>query len=190
MQYRPFSATGFPVSALGFGAMRLPLRGSTSADIDERLAVRMLRTAIDAGVNSGIRPYGLHSFWGFYGARCASEGVFRGESVARDRLASAARRRRLVPSFRPARSIRSGMTSVPPVPISTAMKPEGAATGAVTQRPSQDPEPPPAEQQRPGVQQDRRSHEEPAVHISPPPDSRTLDSGFAKKRAHLTSLDS
>jgi predicted aldo/keto reductase-like oxidoreductase len=51
MQYRPFCTTGIQVSALGFGAMWLPLRGPGAGDIDEPLATRMLRAAIDAGVN-------------------------------------------------------------------------------------------------------------------------------------------
>jgi len=51
MQYRSFGGTGFTVSALSFGAMRLPQRSSDAADIDESEAVRMIRTAVDAGVN-------------------------------------------------------------------------------------------------------------------------------------------
>ncbi len=60
MQYRPFGTTGFQVSALGFGAMRLPLRGPGAADIDEALAIRMIRSAIDAGVNYLDTAYGYH----------------------------------------------------------------------------------------------------------------------------------
>jgi predicted aldo/keto reductase-like oxidoreductase len=60
MQYRPFGTTGFLVSALGFGAMRLPLRGTGAGDIDESLAIRMIRTAIDAGVNYVDTAYGYH----------------------------------------------------------------------------------------------------------------------------------
>ncbi len=60
MQYRPFGATGFQVSALGFGAMRLPLRGAGAGDIDEAQAVRMIRSAIDAGVNYVDTAYGYH----------------------------------------------------------------------------------------------------------------------------------
>jgi hypothetical protein len=60
MQYRPFGTTGFLVSALGFGAMRLPLRGNGAGDIDEPLTVRMIRTAIDAGVNYVDTAYGYH----------------------------------------------------------------------------------------------------------------------------------
>jgi uncharacterized protein len=60
MQYRPFGTTGFQVSALGFGAMRLPLRGPGAGDIDESQAVRMIRTAIDAGVNYVDTAFGYH----------------------------------------------------------------------------------------------------------------------------------
>lgn len=60
MQYRPFGGTGFMVSALGFGAMRLPLRSSDAADINESEAVRMIRTAVDAGVNYVDTAYPYH----------------------------------------------------------------------------------------------------------------------------------
>jgi len=60
MQYRPFGSSGFQVSVLGFGAMRLPLRGTGAANIDDTLAVRMIRTAIDAGVNYVDTAYGYH----------------------------------------------------------------------------------------------------------------------------------
>ncbi len=60
MQYRPFGTSSFQVSALGFGAMRLPLRGPGAGDIDEALASRMIRTAIDAGVNYLDTAYGYH----------------------------------------------------------------------------------------------------------------------------------
>ena len=60
MQYRPFGETGFLVSALGFGAMRLPQRRSDAADIDEPEAVRMIRTAVDAGVNYVDTAYSYH----------------------------------------------------------------------------------------------------------------------------------
>ncbi len=60
MQYRPFGTTGFQVSVLGFGAMRLPLRGPGAGDIDLPQAVRMLRTAIDAGVNYVDTAFGYH----------------------------------------------------------------------------------------------------------------------------------
>lgn len=52
MQYRDFGKTGEKVSALGFGAMRLP---SVERDgkwvIDEPEAIKMIRHAIDEGVN-------------------------------------------------------------------------------------------------------------------------------------------
>jgi predicted aldo/keto reductase-like oxidoreductase len=51
MQYRQFGSLDWKVSALGFGAMRLPTLDDESHQIDEPLAAEMIRTAIDAGVN-------------------------------------------------------------------------------------------------------------------------------------------
>jgi predicted aldo/keto reductase-like oxidoreductase len=49
MQYRPFGSTGIQVSALGYGAMRLPAREDKKVDLD--LAVPMLQRGIDLGIN-------------------------------------------------------------------------------------------------------------------------------------------
>ncbi|MGM0602546.1 MAG: aldo/keto reductase [Bacillota bacterium] len=51
MNYRKFENLDLKVSALGFGAMRLPLAGENTEDIDEKKAVEMIRYAIDNGVN-------------------------------------------------------------------------------------------------------------------------------------------
>ena len=51
MQYRSFGRIDFKPSALGFGAMRLPLAGDEPKDIDREEARRMLRRAVDLGVN-------------------------------------------------------------------------------------------------------------------------------------------
>jgi len=48
MQYRDFGSLDFHVSALGFGTMRLPTGGKK---IDREQAVKMIRYAIDHGVN-------------------------------------------------------------------------------------------------------------------------------------------
>ena len=50
MRYRDFGKTGLKVSALGFGTMRLPVYPNTN-DIDEDMSIRLMRKAIDSGVN-------------------------------------------------------------------------------------------------------------------------------------------
>lgn len=59
MQYRILGKTGARVSALGFGAMRLPTHGK-EADVDEPRAVQLIRHAIDRGVNYVDTGYPYH----------------------------------------------------------------------------------------------------------------------------------
>ena len=49
MQYRPYGNTGIQVSALGFGAMRLPAREDKKVDLEQ--SIPLLQRAIDLGVN-------------------------------------------------------------------------------------------------------------------------------------------
>jgi hypothetical protein len=51
MHYRKFGKLDWKVSALGFGAMRLPLTDKDMSHVDEALSIKMIRYAIDKGVN-------------------------------------------------------------------------------------------------------------------------------------------
>ena len=62
MQYRKFGRLNWKCSALGFGAMRLPqVSQEMMSPIDESEAIKMIRYAIDNGVNyvDTAFPYGM-----------------------------------------------------------------------------------------------------------------------------------
>jgi hypothetical protein len=61
MQYRAFGNVDFQVSALGFGAMRLPtIQKGDERVVDEAEATRMIYHAIDCGVNYVDTAYPYH----------------------------------------------------------------------------------------------------------------------------------
>jgi uncharacterized protein len=60
MKYRRFGKLDWEVSVLGFGCMRLPVLGEKPEDINEPLAIRMIRDGIDQGINYVDTAYAYH----------------------------------------------------------------------------------------------------------------------------------
>jgi len=60
MQYRKFGSLDWDVSALGFGAMRLPVVGRDPGRVDAAEAIEMIRLAVDQGVNYLDTAYTYH----------------------------------------------------------------------------------------------------------------------------------
>jgi predicted aldo/keto reductase-like oxidoreductase len=60
MQHRKLGKLNWEVSILGFGAMRLPLVGKEESEVDEPESIRMVRYAIDHGVNYVDTAYPYH----------------------------------------------------------------------------------------------------------------------------------
>lgn len=67
MQYRDFGKTGCKISAIGYGMMRLPMRKDNSKEIDVELSKKIVRYAIDHGVNY------IDTAYNYIGGKC--EGV-------------------------------------------------------------------------------------------------------------------
>jgi len=59
MKYRKMGSLGWEVSALGFGAMRLPINKETK-EVNEKETIEMIRYAIDNGVNYVDTAYPYH----------------------------------------------------------------------------------------------------------------------------------
>lgn len=51
MQYRQWKKNGEKISALGFGAMRLPMTTDDKPQVDEERAIALIRQGIDLGIN-------------------------------------------------------------------------------------------------------------------------------------------
>ena len=63
MQYREFGKTGYKISALGFGAMRLPEKEINGKKVfDHEESIRVIRRGIDLGINYIDSAYGYCNY--------------------------------------------------------------------------------------------------------------------------------
>jgi predicted aldo/keto reductase-like oxidoreductase len=60
VEYRSFGKLDWKVSALGFGTMRLPIIGEDQAKVNEPEAIKLIRYAIDQGVNYVDSAFSYH----------------------------------------------------------------------------------------------------------------------------------
>jgi predicted aldo/keto reductase-like oxidoreductase len=60
VKFRKFYSLDWEVSVLGFGAMRLPVNGKDASSVDEPEAIKMIRQAVDQGVNYIDIAYTYH----------------------------------------------------------------------------------------------------------------------------------
>lgn len=61
MKYRVFGKTGEKVSVLGYGCMRLPTVGNDYGKVDEAASMKLVRHAVDNGVNYIDTSWPYHS---------------------------------------------------------------------------------------------------------------------------------
>jgi len=60
VKYRRFGGSGFSVSALGFGCMRLPVENRDPGAISQDEAIGMIRHSLDNGVTYVDTAYNYH----------------------------------------------------------------------------------------------------------------------------------
>ncbi len=77
MHYRSFPKIDFKPSALGFGAMRLPVIGGDQSTVDIPEATKMIRYAIDHGVNYLDTAYFYHGGYAEQAVGAALEDGYR-----------------------------------------------------------------------------------------------------------------
>lgn len=73
MKYRIFGKTGEKVSVLGYGNMRLPVKNGDYAQVDVEAALKLVRHAVENGVNYLDTSWPYHSV-GFSGGDPAAGG--------------------------------------------------------------------------------------------------------------------